>query len=59
MPLEPQAATSHVAPAVAALPEDPIVLSPALEASLVGIHPEAPGEPSPPDLQVLHSTFLI
>ena len=50
MPLEPQAATSHVAPAMAALPEDPIVLSPALEASLVGIHPEAPGEPSPPDL---------
>jgi hypothetical protein len=59
MPLEPQAAPSPATLAMAALPEDPIIISPALESSLVGIHPEAPREYSPPDRQVLHSTFLI
>jgi hypothetical protein len=61
MPLEPQAFSSAHPELVAAptLTHTTVVL-PVVETSLIGLHSEAPvSEHSPPDLNVLHSTFLI
>lgn len=61
MPLEVQGFSfTHAVPAVAAVPIDFIVVPPVLIPSGAAVHPEAPvSEHSPPDLNLLHSTFLI
>lgn len=61
MPLEPQGfASINAELAVAAVLTDTIVLAPVLDASSAAPHTEAPiSDHSSPDLNVLHSTFLI
>ena len=61
MPLEPAGfASAHVELAVAAVVQTDIFVHPIPGPALTWIHSKAPvSEHSPPDLNLLHSTFLI
>ena len=61
MPLEPQGfASAHADLAVVPVIASAVVLPPLLDYSSAAPRPEAPiSDHSPPDLNVLHSTFVI
>jgi hypothetical protein len=60
MPLEPQGFAAAHSELAAALVSSEIPVVPVLAGSLMTVrHEAAPVEHSPPDLNVLHSTFLI
>ena len=61
MPLEPQGfASAHADLAVAGVVTTAVTDLSVLEACSAAPHPEAPvSEHSPPDLNVLHSTFIV